>query len=85
MITEREGIMAFAHIVAFQDFAGSINAAREIPDNPHLVEWRDSLGKIPKEDQERLQRELDIEVARIRQSAITQHNEMARRLTGHRS
>lgn len=85
MITEREGIMAFAHIVAFQDFAGSINAAREISDNPQLVEWRDSLGKIPKEDQERLQRELDIEVARIRQSAIAQHNEMARRLTGHRS
>ena len=85
MITEREGIMAFAHIVAFQDFAGSINAAREIYDNPHLVEWRDSLGEIPKEDQERLQRELDIEVARIRHSAIAQHNEMARRLTGHRS
>ena len=40
MITEREGIMAFAHIVAFQGFAGSINAAREIYDNPHLFEWQ---------------------------------------------
>ena len=84
MITEREGIMAFAHIVAFQDFTGSISAAREISDNPQMVEWRDTLVKLPKEDQERLQRELDIEVARLRQSAVSQHNEMARRLTGHR-